>query len=407
MMPGTLAREALRALTVNRLRSALTMLGIVIGVGAVVMMLAIGRGAQETVNRSIAAMGSNIVIVLSGATTSGGLRFGTGTAPTLTVSDAEAMTDLPSVAAVAPVVSGSAQFIHGAANWSTFVYGTTPTYLPVRDWTIAAGQSFTDAELRGATRVVLLGATVARSLFGEEDPLGKTVRIKNSPFLVIGVLEAKGQTLDGRDQDDTAIVPLTTAQRQLFGQQFPGAVRYISVKARSAGALEDAQRELTALLRQRHRLGLNQEDDFTVRNLAAVAETAAGAARVMSLMLGAIASISLVVGGIGIMNIMLVSVTERTREIGIRMAVGARPRDILRQFLLEALTLCVLGSVAGVAVGVGGAAIARLFTGMTIVVTAASVLLAVVVAAGIGIFFGWYPARQAARLRPIEALRHE
>ncbi|NWG87945.1 MAG: ABC transporter permease [Hydrogenophilaceae bacterium] len=399
--------ESLRAMGMNRMRTALAMLGMVIGVAAVVLMLAVGRGAQLTVEQSIASMGSNLFIVLSGSSTSGGLRIGAGTIPTLTLNDAEAIAQLPSVKAVAPIYQGSAQMVYGANNWSTLVYGSMPAYFDVRGWSFEAGHSFDQSDVRGATRVVVLGRTVAQNLFGDEDPIGKMVRIKNSPFRVVGLLEAKGQSLDGRDQDDTAMIPVTTAQRKLFGNPFPGTVRYISVQAVSREAMTDAEREMTQLLRQRHRLSERAENDFTIRNLTASAQAEAASAQAMSFMLGAIASISLLVGGIGIMNIMLVSVTERTREIGIRMAIGARRRDILTQFLLEAVILCVAGGLIGVLLGVGGAWLLSALAGMTAVVTLGSILLSFAFAAGIGIFFGLYPARRGAGLSPVEALRYE
>ena len=410
MKLGTFAAmlsEALRAMGMNRLRTALAMLGMVIGVAAVVLMLGIGRGAQLAVEQSIATMGSNLFIVLSGASTSGGLRFGSGTTPTLTLKDADALAQLPSVKAVAPTYSGSAQMVHGANNWSTVVYGSTPEYFEVRGWRFEAGNGFDENDVRGATRVVAIGKTVAENLFGAEDPVGKTIRIKNSPFRVIGLLEQKGQNLDGRDQDDTAIVPVTTAQRKLFGNPFPGTVRFMSVQATSLEAMADAEREMTQLLRQRHRLSEGAENDFTIRDLTASAQAEAESAQAMAVMLGAIASISLLVGGIGIMNIMLVSVTERTREIGIRMAIGARRYDILAQFLFEAVIICLVGGLMGVLLGVGGAWLVSSLNDMVVVVTAGSIMLSFGFAVGIGIFFGFYPARRAARLSPVEALRHE
>jgi putative ABC transport system permease protein len=407
MMIGAILSEAWRAMAVNRLRTLLTMLGVIIGVGAVVMMLAVGQGAQTHVKESISSMGANLFMVLSGTSTSGGLRLGAGTAPSLTLADAEAIAELPVVAAVAPALPGTEQLVYGPNNWSTLVYGTTPSYLQVAAWPLDSGQPFTDSDVRSAARIVLLGQTVVDNLFGTEDPVGKTLRIKNSPYIVVGVLAPKGQSLEGRDQDDRVVIPLTTAQRKLFGTPRPGSVRFIMVQVKSAELMERAQDDIETALRQRRRLSEDEDDNFTVRNLTAIAETAAVTARVFSGMLGAIASISLVVGGIGIMNIMLVSVTERTREIGIRMAIGARRRDILVQFLLEALIISVVGCLLGVAIGVGGAWLVSTLTETVVVVTLWSVALAFGVAAAIGIFFGLYPSRKAAALRPIEALRYE
>jgi putative ABC transport system permease protein len=402
-----LVRESRRAMGANRMRSALTMLGMIIGVGAVILMLAIGQGAQFMINQSIASMGSNLFIVLSGASTSGGLRFGAGTTPTLTLADANAMTELPAVGAVAPVVPGTAQLVYGSNNWSTVVHGTTPGYFTIRDWSVSTGQEFTNSDIRSGARFAVIGQTVVDNLFGNQKAVGKTIRINRSPYLVIGVLTPKGQSLDGRDQDDTVFVPVTTAQRQLFGNRFPGTVRFIMVQAKAPGEMARAQREMEELLRQRHHLNPGAEDDFTIRNLTALAQTAASTASALSFMLGAIASISLLVGGIGIMNIMLVSVTERTREIGIRMAIGARPSEVLWQFLVESVFLSILGSLVGVALGIAGAWVVVQFVSMTVVVTLFSIALAFVVAAGIGIFFGLYPASKASRLKPIEALRYE
>lgn len=405
-MIGAMLAEALKSLASNRLRTFLTALGMVIGVAAVIVMLAVGSGAQKSINDSIASMGSNLFIVSSGSASAGGARLGGGQAPTLTLGDAEGITELPGVRAVAPLAFGSGQAVYGAYNWGTQIYGSWPSYLEVRDWPLAEGSVFNDSEVRSAARVAAIGQVVAAQLFGAESPVGRTIRINGSPFQVLGVLAAKGQALDGRDQDDIVLVPVTTAQRQLFGSRFQGGLRMIMVQAESEERMPQTELELNSLMNQRHRIGSGQEPDFTVRNLTAIAETAASMARIMSLLLGAIASISLVVGGIGIMNIMLVSVTERTREIGIRVAIGARPRHVLLQFLLEAVVLALLGGAVGILLGVGGALATERFTGFGVVISPGSVIAAFAVSASVGVFFGWYPARKAARLEPIEALRH-
>lgn len=400
--------EAWHAMGANRLRTFLTMLGMVIGVGAVVLMMAIGQGAEESVKRSISAMGSNLFIVLSGPPNAGGARSATGNAPSLNTKDANAIIELEGVAAVAPLTMGNAQIIYGSNNWNTSIIGTMPSYLDVRSWNLSDGYAFTESDIRSATRVALVGKTVVQSLFGDDiDPVGKTIRIKQSPFVIVGVLESKGQSLDGRDQDDSIIVPLTTAQRKLFGNQIPGSVRQIIVQAESDKIMPMVEDGLNSLLKQRHNIREGADNDFSVRNLTALANSAAETTRTMSLLLGAIASVSLLVGGIGIMNIMLVSVTERTREIGIRMAIGARERDILMQFLLEAIMISIVGCLIGILIGVGGAILVNKLTEAAIVISGNSVAIAFGVAASIGVFFGFYPARKAAQMNPIEALRYQ
>jgi len=400
--------EAWHAMGANRLRTFLTMLGMVIGVGAVVLMMAIGEGAQQSIKRSIDSMGSNLFVILSGSSSASGSRSGSGNSSALNINDANAVGDLEDIAAIAPISTGNAQIIFSGNNWNTSIIGTSPTYFSIRGWNVDSGELFSDADVRSANRVALIGKTVAENLFGDDiDPIGKTIRIKKNPFTILGVLESKGQSFDGRDQDDTIIVPITTAQRKLFGNQIPGSVRMIMAQAKSEKYMGVAEDAINDLIRQRHNIRENAESDFSVRNLTAMAKTASETAKTMSMLLGAIASISLLVGGIGIMNIMLVSVTERTREIGIRMAIGAREKDILLQFLLEACVISIVGCVIGVALGLGGALLVKKMVGAEILISMQSIILAFSVAASVGVFFGYYPASKAAKLHPIEALRYQ
>ncbi|WP_224982250.1 ABC transporter permease [Geomonas agri] len=399
---------ALRALRVNKMRALLTMLGIIIGIAAVIAMVAIGSGASKMISDQISSIGSNLLLVLPGSVTSGGMRSGSGGTQTLTYDDARAIkAECPSVAAVAPNVRGSGQVVYGNQNWSTVVYGVTPEMVDVRDWTIVAGRNITQSDVDGATKNCLIGQTVADNLFGGTDPVGKIIRIKKIPFTVVGCLGRKGQSPQGQDQDDVIYVPLRTAQRKLLGSQFPNVVGSIMVQAKNAEVLDKAEDEVTELLNQRHRIGPNREVDYTIRNLSELLAVTEQSSKVMSILLGAVASISLVVGGIGIMNIMLVSVTERTREIGIRIAIGAKKRDILLQFLTEAVLLTTCGGVIGMLLGVAGAKLVASFIGWPTLTSVNTIIIAFAFSAGVGVFFGFYPARKAASLNPIDALRYE
>jgi putative ABC transport system permease protein len=401
---------ALGALRVNKLRSALTMLGIIIGVGAVIAMIAVGAGAQARVAEQIQSLGSNLIVILSGSVTSGGIRMGQGSQLTITEDDAYAIQrELPAIQAAAPSTRGTAQVVYGNLNWSTVLQGVTPEYLEARDWPLDTGRPILPDEIDGAGKVAILGQTTALNLFGETDPLGQIIRIRKVPFTVVGILTRKGQNTWGQDQDDVILVPISTAKKKVLGtsQANPRAVGSISVKVRVGEDMTDAEGQIRALLRQRHKLQPYQDDDFWLRNLAEVLQTQEESSRVMTYLLGAIASISLLVGGIGIMNIMLVSVTERTREIGLRMAVGARGRDILSQFLVEAITLSLIGGVIGISLGLGASAAISYYFAWRTLVAPEAIALAFGFAACVGVFFGFYPARKAARLDPIEALRYE
>lgn len=406
-IPSTL-KISVRALRVNKMRSALTMLGVIIGVGAVIAMLAVGKGASMELQKQISSIGSNLIMVVPGSTTAGGVRMGSGTRSTLTMADADAiLNDSPAVSEVAPVLSGTAQIVFGNLNWATGVTGTTPSMLTVRDWSLSAGRSLNEQDVKSASKVCLLGQTVVDNLFGAIDPVGQIIRIKKIPFKVVGILNIKGQTPLGQDQDDTVFVPVTTAQKKLFGTSIPGMVRIIIVKAKDKGSLAAAENQINNLLRQRHRIGPREEDDFTVRNITQYMEMAEQASKVMAILLGSIASVSLLVGGIGIMNIMLVSVTERTREIGIRMAVGAKTWDIRFQFMIEALMLSFIGGITGIGVGILVSNILANTAGWNTVVEINSIILAFCFSGLVGVLFGYYPAHKASLLEPIEALRYE
>jgi putative ABC transport system permease protein len=402
--------SALGAIRVNVLRSVLTALGIIIGVAAVIIMIAVGAGAQSKVDNLIKSLGSNLVLVLPGTTTSGGARGARGSRPTITEDDAIAIqNEIDTVMAAAPMVRGGGQLIYGNQNWSTVIYGVTPEYQIAKEWQMKGGRWFTTEEVKSAAKVALVGETVIENMFQGINPVGETIRIKRVPFKIIGTLVAKGETPLGTDQDDTVVVPLSTAKKRLLGgRRLKGKlVSVMFVKSYTAEGVDETVRGMTELLRQRHRIQPGQPDDFFVRNLSQILQARADSSRVMTLLLAAVASVSLIVGGIGIMNIMLVSVTERTREIGLRMAIGARGNDILLQFLIEAVTLSLIGGAIGVALGLAGSVSIAEIGGWPAIIQIKSVFLAFGFAAAVGVFFGFYPARKAARLDPIEALRYE
>ncbi len=406
------ARIAVRALRVNKLRSVLTMLGIIIGVGSVITMVGVGAGAQARVAEEIRSLGSNLIIVLAGTVTSGGVRLGTGSKVSITEDDAWAIQrEVPSVEVAAPSVQGKAQdgqVVFGNLNWTTLVQGVTPEFFVAREWQVAAGKPFTEDDGETATKVALLGQTVVHNLFPDADPVGQVIRIKHVPFDVIGVLERKGQSTFGQDQDDVILIPLPTAQKIISSKKVKvGAVHAISIKVRDPGAMKEAEEQVRALLRQRHRLRQDEPDDFWLRNLSEILQAQEESSRILTMFLAAIASVSLLVGGIGIMNIMLVSVTERTREIGLRMAVGARRRDVLSQFLVEAVSLSLIGGLIGIGLGLAGAYGISYAAEWNLLIQPDAILVAFGFAGAVGIFFGFYPARKASRLDPIEALRYE
>ncbi|MBP2303454.1 ABC transporter permease [Azospirillum picis] len=403
-------RAALDSLRANPLRSALTMLGIVIGVAAVIAMVAVGAGARDQVLRQIASLGTNLILVGQGSIARGGVKLGAGTASSLTEDDALAvLAEIPDVMVTAPSVRWGLQIVAGNQNWGTVLFGITPDYMDARDWTVEAGRGLSDDDVAQANKVVVLGRTVVRSLFGGGDPIGQPVRVFSTPLTVVGVLGEKGQNTQGQDQDDVIFVPLSTAKRNIPGmaKSNPRFIHSMVVKMRDGSDMAEAQAQLRDLLRQRHRLITDQDDDFWMRDLSEVSATRDASSRALSFLLAAVAAVSLLVGGIGIMNIMLVSVTERTREIGLRLAIGARRRDILIQFLIESTTLSLIGAAVGVVLGIATAAGVAALAGWPTLIRLDSVVLAVAVSGVVGVFFGLYPARRAARLNPIEALRHE
>ena len=396
---------ALRALRRNKLRSSLTALGIIIGVAAVVAMVAVGNGAQASITKQVAALGENLLTVFAGSKSSGGVNSGLGSASTITLADTEAITrEIADVVAVSAEDSTSAQAIANGRNWSTTVVGESPQYLQIRDWKLTAGSMFTDREVRSAAKVAVIGSKTALELFGPISPVGQSVRVKNIPFVIIGLLASKGAGMGGQNQDDRIIIPYTTAMKRVTGDRY---LRSVNLQIRTSERMEIAQAQITSLLRQRHRLTAGQDDDFNIFNQKDIADTVSSVTEIVKLLLGAISSLSLVVGGIGIMNIMLVSVTERTREIGIRIAVGAQPSAIQMQFLIEAVTLSLLGGFVGVVLGIVGAQLVGIVSTFQPIVTADSIVLAFGVSFAIGVFFGFYPARKASALDPIEALRYE
>jgi putative ABC transport system permease protein len=401
---------ALQALKVNKLRSGLTMLGIIIGVAAVIVMIAVGSGAQARVKEQIAGLGSNLMILWAGSVTTAGVRGGSGTAQTLVEDDAWAvMNEIPEIQVAAPTQRGSGQIVWGNATWLASIVGTTPEYFEARDWGLISGRLFEAGEMSGAGKVAIIGQTVARELFGDSDPVDQIIRVRGVPFTVIGLLERKGQSMMGQDQDDIVIIPLTTARNKIFGalQGRIGRVSSIFIKSKDGADMKEAEDKVRELLRQRHRLTGNTPDDFSLRNLTEILQAQEAASKVMAILLAAVASVSLLVGGIGIMNIMLVSVTERTREIGLRLAVGARGKDILSQFLVEAITLSTIGGVLGILLGGFGTWLVAELAAWPVQLSVLSIVLAVGFSAVIGIFFGYYPARKASSMQPIQALRYE
>ena len=404
----TIFKIAIRAIEANKMRSVLTSLGIIIGVAAVIILLSIGNGTQQSIQNEMRSMGTNLIMIRSGASTSGGARMGRGSQPTLKNGDADAIQEkINAINLAVPVVNDSGQLVYGSTNWSTSIVGTDNRYFEIKEWDLAYGRFFSENDNRTANKVVILGQTVATELFGDVDPLGKTIRIKNLPFVVIGTLTARGQSGPGQDQDDMVYIPLSTAQKKVSGTQFPDMVNQLMLQARTAEDTYTSQEEIKALLRQRHNLGINKDDDFTIMNFTQFMEMMQNSSQTMTIFLGFIASISLIVGGIGIMNIMLVSVTERTREIGIRMAIGAKSWDIRLQFLMEALILSLIGGLIGVLCGIAGVFVLPKITSITAVLSTFYVLLPFGFSGIVGLIFGFFPAYKASLLNPINALRYE
>jgi len=405
MRVGSTFNIAFRALRRNKLRSVLTALGIIIGVSAVIAMVGIGNGAKAQVEAQIASLGQNVIIISSGSVTSSGIRTGWGGAGTLKVEDADAIRrEMGEITAVSEEVSVISQVAAGNQNWSTRVLGESADYFDLRQWPLVQGAPFTAQDVRSANKVCVIGQTTARQIYGNDDPIGQVLRVKNVPFIVTGLLSSKGFSTQGPDQDDVVIMPYTSALKRVLGGT---TLRAINVQVGNANELNAAQQQIISLLRQRHNIRAGRDDDFTVRTQQDIADTATATTRVMTILLGSIAGVSLVVGGIGIMNIMLVSVTERTREIGVRLAVGAHGRDILTQFLIEAVSLSSIGGVIGIVLGIGASKVLSVYANWPTLISLSSIAIAFLFSAAVGVFFGFYPAREAARLDPIEALRYE
>ena len=404
----TITSIAIRAIKANKMRSSLTSLGIIIGVAAVIVMLAIGNGAQVSIQKDMKSMGSNLMMVRSGSSTSSGARGGRGSLPTMKAGDGDAIQEkISKIKLAAPVLEQTNQIVYGNANWATSTTGTDNRYFQIKDWELDYGRNFSESEVKNAAKVTILGKTVVTELFGDVDPIGKTIRIKGMPFTVIGVLDKRGENGMGHDQDDVVFIPITTAQKKIIGITFPDQVNMIMLQAVDGEATYSSQEEITQLLRQRHNLGENKENDFIIMNMTQMQEMMESSTQVMTILLGSIASISLLVGGIGIMNIMLVSVTERTREIGIRMAIGAKAWDIRWQFLMESIVLSLIGGMVGIITGLLGVQIMKTVTTFTLIIDWAYVIIPFVFSGLVGVLFGFYPAYKASLLNPINALRYE